>query len=62
LAEKLLQEFHNKLSGVNIAVGPRSSFEVSIDGKLAFSKLKEHRLPETKEIREKVRAALSRPP
>ncbi len=55
----MLQEFHNKLNGVKIAPGPRASFEVSIDGKLAFSKLKEHRLPETKEIREKVRAAIT---
>jgi selT/selW/selH-like putative selenoprotein len=37
-----------------IQPGSKGSFEVSLDGKLLFSKLKEHRFPEADEIFSKV--------
>lgn len=57
LTEKLLQEFHNKLGKASLVPGHSGCFEVSVNGKLVFSKLQQGRFPGIQELREAVRSA-----
>ena len=56
LAEKMLKEFSRKLSAVKLIPGAKGSFEITIGTDLVFSKLDLGRFPETKEVREMVKA------
>lgn len=58
MADKLLREFNRKLDGIKLVSGDGGAFEVSIDGKLAFSKLETGRFPALKELRDTLRASV----
>jgi len=52
----MLKEFNRKLSAVKLVPGAKGSFEVAIGDDLVFSKLNLGRFPDTKEVREMVKA------
>ena len=58
MADKLLREFNRRLEGITLVSGEGGAFEVSIDGKLAFSKLETGRFPALKEVRDALRASV----
>ena len=58
MAEKLFVEFGLDLGDVTLAPGLNGIFDVSVDGKLVFSKDRVGRFPEFEEIRDQVRAVL----
>ncbi|MBI4531771.1 MAG: SelT/SelW/SelH family protein [Candidatus Latescibacteria bacterium] len=51
MTEKLLPLLKKKLNGLMLVPSDGGRFEVSIDGKLVFSKLEEGRFPEFEEIK-----------
>ena len=51
MAEEILNEKKMDISRLSIVPAVGGRFEVSVDGKLVFSKLEEGRFPETDEIR-----------
>ncbi len=59
MTEKLLQEFNRKMRSATLIPGPKGSFEVTVSGKLVFSKLEQGRFPDVKEIREALKAAMA---
>ena len=54
MTDRLLREFKQDIEGVTLIPSGGGKFEITIDGKLAFSKLKEGRFPEYEEIRPEV--------
>jgi selenoprotein W-related protein len=55
LAENLLHEYHDQIAGgVTLVPGETGSFEVFLNRKKIFSKLKDDRFPEANEVEEKV--------
>jgi len=50
LAERLLSDYKQGIAGLTLVPGSGGCFEVSIDGALVFSKLREGRYPEYVEI------------
>ncbi|MSQ25800.1 MAG: SelT/SelW/SelH family protein [Dehalococcoidia bacterium] len=57
MTEKILKEFHRTVGKASLVPGDRGAFEVSINGAVVFSKLKEGRFPSIGELRAAVRAA-----
>jgi selenoprotein W-related protein len=51
MAEELLEHYHKGLGEVRLVPSSGGCFEVSADGRLLFSKLKEGRFPEFGEIK-----------
>ncbi len=62
VAQELLHTFPEHIAGVTLVPGSGGVFEVSIDGETAFSTRANGRFPETRELRELVRARLEDPP
>jgi selenoprotein W-related protein len=50
LTEELLTHYKFDITGLNLHPGDRGVFEVSLDGELIFSKLREGRFPKHEEI------------
>ena len=50
MTETLLTQYKFDVTGLNLHPGNKGVFEVSVDGELIFSKLKEGRFPEDEEI------------
>jgi selenoprotein W-related protein len=57
LTEKLITEFKARIKRLILVPSDGGRFEVSVDGKQVFSKLKTGRFPEYAEIRKFVREA-----
>ncbi|MBI3933781.1 MAG: SelT/SelW/SelH family protein [Acidobacteria bacterium] len=55
MTQKILEEFKQKVSTLQLEPFGDGRFEVFVDGKKIFSKLNLHRFPEYKEIREILR-------
>jgi len=51
MALELLSHYRKNASELKLVPSGGGCFEVSVDGKLIFSKLKEGRFPEPKELR-----------
>lgn len=51
MTEKLLTELKDQIASYTLIPSDGGRFEFSVNGKLIFSKLKEGRFPEYKEIR-----------
>jgi selenoprotein W-related protein len=54
LTDKLITELKDKIKRLILVPSDGGRFEVSIDGKLVFSKLKTGRFPEYSEIRKRL--------
>lgn len=54
MTDRLLREFKQDIEGFTLIPSGGGRFEVTIDGELAFSKLKEGRFPEYEEIQPRV--------
>ena len=54
MTDRLLREFKQDIEGFTLIPSGGGKFEVSVDGELAFSKLKEGRFPEYDEIQPEV--------
>jgi len=52
LTQKILEEFKQKVSSLQLKPFDDGRFEVFVNGAKVFSKLAAHRFPEYKEIRE----------
>ncbi len=50
LTEKILKDWKQKVKGFELVPSSGGVFEVEVDGKLVFSKKKEGRFPEFREI------------
>jgi selenoprotein W-related protein len=50
LADTILGEFQEHLSGIELVPGSKGVFEVSLDDDLVFSKKEQRRFPEDEEI------------
>jgi selenoprotein W-related protein len=50
LTEKLLTQFKDRITGLNLVPSAGGKFEVSVDGELIYSKLETGNFPEYKEI------------
>jgi selenoprotein W-related protein len=55
LTEKLIKELKARIKRLVLVPSDGGRFEVSIDGKLVFSKLKTGRFPEYQEIRKHIK-------
>jgi selenoprotein W-related protein len=55
LTDQLITEFKSKIKRLVLVPSDGGRFEVSVDGKQVFSKLKSGRFPEYQEIRKHVR-------
>ena len=58
MTDELLGEFAENVSGWTLLPSGGGAFEMSINGDLAFSRLKEGRYPEMSELRDLIKAAL----
>ena len=54
MTDRLLREFKQDIEGFTLIPSGGGRFEVTIDGELAFSKLKEGRFPEYEEIQPEI--------
>lgn len=54
MTDRLLREFKQDIEGFTLIPSGGGRFEVTIDGDLAFSKLKEGRFPEYEEIQPEI--------
>ncbi|MCE2440090.1 MAG: Rdx family protein [Candidatus Latescibacteria bacterium] len=50
MTDRLLREFKQDIEGFTLIPSGGGKFEVSVDGELAFSKIKEGRFPDYEEI------------
>jgi len=57
VAEEILNHYRKTVSDLKLVPSSGGSFEVSVDGKLVFSKLREGRFPEFSELKELIDAA-----
>ena len=57
MAVELLSHYQQDVSDLRLVPSGGGCFEVSVDGKLVFSKLKEGRFPEPKELKGLIDAA-----
>jgi selenoprotein W-related protein len=55
LAQELLTTFESELKAVTLAPGTGGVFEVRLDGETIFSRKREERFPEAKELKQLVR-------
>ena len=51
MTEKLITEFKSRINKLTLVPSDGGRFEVSVDGKLIYSKLKTGKFPEYQEIR-----------
>lgn len=58
LSEQILKSYKHDVSELTLIPSDGGKFEVSLDGDLAFSKLKEGRFPEFDEIKPKMEEKL----
>jgi selenoprotein W-related protein len=56
LTEKILLDHKRDIASFTLVPSDKGRFELSINGKLIFSKLKEGRFPEYDELKPKIRA------
>ena len=54
LADAILSTFKQRIARLILVPAAGGCFEIFFDGKLAFSKLAEHRFPDNKEIIDKI--------
>jgi selenoprotein W-related protein len=54
-AQELLVTFEDELGGVTLIPGTGGVFDVTVDGKLVWSRKAEGRFPELKELKQRVR-------
>jgi selenoprotein W-related protein len=57
MALELLTHYRKDISELKLVPSGGGAFEVSVNGKLIFSKLEKGRFPEPKELRESIEAA-----
>jgi selenoprotein W-related protein len=57
MALELLTHYRKDISDLKLVPSGGGAFEVSVNGKLVFSKLEEGRFPEPKELRQSIEAA-----
>jgi len=55
IAQELLVTFEDELGGVTLIPGTGGVFDVTVDGKLVWSRKAEGRFPELKELKQRVR-------
>ncbi len=58
MAEELLLEHGERIASLTLVPSAGGRFEVTVDGRPAFSKASEGRFPELKELKEKVWALM----
>lgn len=58
MAAALKEKYKDKLEDVNLIASSGGAFEISVDGKLMYSKLKTGRFPEEKEIIDAINKAI----
>jgi selenoprotein W-related protein len=58
MAQEILSTFKDDISGLTLIPGSGGVFRVRIDGAVVFSNKDEGRFPDTREIRDAVRASL----
>ncbi len=54
MTDRLLREFKQDIQGFTLIPSGGGKFEVTIDGELTFSKIKEGRFPEYEEIQPEI--------
>jgi len=54
MADKILTDFKLDVEGLTLVPGDKGQFEVTVNGDLVYSKLKEGRFPEYAEVKPKV--------
>ena len=59
MAEEMLQEYGEQVADLTLVPSAGGRFEVTVNGRLAFSKAAEGRFPELNELKEKVRVLLA---
>lgn len=57
MAEEILTHYRKSVTGLNLVPSSGGAFEVSVDGKLVFSKLREGRFPEFSELKKLIDGA-----
>lgn len=57
MALELLTHYRKDISGLKLVPSGGGAFEVSVNGQLIFSKLKEGRFPEPKELEQAIEEA-----
>ena len=57
MALELLNHYRKGISGLKLVPSGGGTFEVSVNGKLSYSKLKEGRFPEPKELNDAIDSA-----
>jgi len=57
VAEEILTHYRKSVTGLNLVPSSGGAFEVSVDGKLVFSKLREGRFPEFSELKKLIDGA-----
>ena len=57
MALELLTHYRKDISDLKLVPSGGGAFEVSVNGKLIFSKLEEGRFPEPKELKESIEAS-----
>lgn len=55
MAQELLSTFENELGGVRLVPASGGAFEVRVDGRLLWSRKREGRFPEIKELKQRLR-------
>ena len=59
MAEEMLQEYGEQVADLTLVPSAGGRFEVTVNGRLAFSKAAGGRFPELKELKGKVRVLLA---
>lgn len=59
MTDKLINEFKQNIEGLTLLPSNGGRFEVTIDGELVYSKLKEKRFPEYNDIQPHVQKRMS---
>lgn len=54
-AQELLVTFEDELGGVTLVPGTGGIFDVSVDGRIVWSRKEEGRFPELKELKQRIR-------
>ena len=60
LAQEIMDTFGQKFGSLTLIPSDGGRFEVSLDGKLIFSKLATGRFPENKEVLDQIKAQVGR--
>ena len=59
MTDKIVNEFKQDIEGLTLIPSSGGRFEVTVDGELVFSKLKEKRFPEYEEIQPHIQNRIS---